>query len=210
MDESPGEERRPDAQWPHLGGERVRAPVGDAAGHGRDGGRARRNDSGAASGGDSGGDVSLGGPDPDVGGPSRAELQDRWRRAVAELDNQRKRYERQLDQVRRTERDRVTAAWLPVLDHLELALQHVAADPAAIVAGVEAVHRQALSVLAGLGYRRLDEAGARFDPNVHKAAQVVADADAEPNTVLAVLRPGYAADTRLLRPAVVTVAGGQE
>jgi molecular chaperone GrpE len=99
-----------------------------------------------------------------VEGPSAAELQDRWQRAVAELDNVRKRYERQLDQARRAERDQVTAAWLPVLDHLELALQHAHADPATIVAGIQAVHKQALDVLAGLGYRRVDEVGARFDP----------------------------------------------
>lgn len=143
-------------------------------------------------------------------GPTAVELQDRWQRAVAELDNVRKRYERQLDQARRAERDRVTAAWLPVLDHLELALQHAHADPATIVAGIQAVHQQALDVLAGLGYRRVDEVGARFDPTVHEAAQVTQDPDAEPNTVVAVLRPGYTTDAALLRPAVVTVAGGRE
>ena len=145
-----------------------------------------------------------------VEGPSAAELQDRWQRAVAELDNVRKRYERQLDQARRAERDRVTAAWLPVLDHLELALQHAHADPATIVTGIHAVHQQALDVLAGLGYWRVDEVGARFDPTVHEAAQVTQDPDAEPNTVVAVLRPGYTTDAALLRPAVVTVAGRRE
>lgn len=145
-------------------------------------------------------------------------LEDRWRRAMAELDNQRKRCERQLEQVGRAERDRVTAAWLPVVDHLELALQHAQADPASIVAGVRAVHVQALDVLLALGYRRLDQVGARFDPTVHDAAQVVQDPEAEPNTVVAVLRPGYAIDSGatdagatdggLLRPAVVTVATG--
>ncbi len=143
-------------------------------------------------------------------GPTSVELQDRWQRAVAELDNVRKRYERQLDQARRAERDRVTVAWLPVLDHLELALQHAHADPATIVAGIQAVRQQALDVLAGLGYRRVDEVGARFDPTVHEAAQVTQDPDAEPNTVVAVLRPGYTTDAALLRPAVVTVAGGRE
>lgn len=136
------------------------------------------------------------------------ELEDRWRRAMAELDNQRKRYERQFEQVRRAERDQVTTAWLPLVDHLELALQHAQADPASIVAGVRAVHDQALGVLVALGYRRLDQVGARFDPTVHEAAQVVVDPDSEPNTIVSVLRPGYAADGGLLRPAVVTVATG--
>lgn len=143
-------------------------------------------------------------------GAGGAELQDRWQRAMAELDNQRKRHERQLDQARRAERDRVAAAFLPVLDHLELARQHAQAEPASIVAGVEAVRHQALDVLTALGYRRVDEVGGRFDPAVHEAAQVVRDADAQPSTVVAVLRPGYTTETAVLRPAVVTVAGGTE
>lgn len=142
------------------------------------------------------------------------DLEDRWRRAMAELDNQRKRCERQLEQVRRGERDHVTAAWLSVVDHLELALQHAQADPASSVAGVRAVHVQALDVLVALGYRRLDQVGARFDPTMHDAAQVVRDPQAEPNTVVAVLRPGYAIDAGAtdggLLPAVVTVATGPE
>ncbi len=158
---------------------------------------------------DASGDTETGAGAGAVEGVSVVELQDRWQRAVAELDNLRKRYERQLDQARRAERDRVTTAWLPVLDHLELALQYAHADPAAIIAGIQAVYQQALDVLAGLGYRRVDEVGAQFDPTVHEAAQVAQDPDAEPNSVVAVLRPGYTTDAALLRPAVVTVAGGR-
>src|SRR4051794_3467304 len=73
-------------------------------------------------------------------GPSVAELEDRWRRAAAELDNVRKRFERQLAEQARTERAGTTAAFLPVLDNLERALRHADADPTAIVAGVRAVH----------------------------------------------------------------------
>jgi molecular chaperone GrpE len=51
-----------------------------------------------------------------------------------------------------------------VLDNLELALRHAQADPAAIVAGVQAVSEQTLAVLSSLGYQRIDEVGARFDP----------------------------------------------
>jgi molecular chaperone GrpE len=143
-------------------------------------------------------------------GPSAAELEDRWRRAVAEQDNLRKRYERQLDQARRAERDRVSAAWLPVLDHLELAVQHAQAEPATIVAGVRAVLAQALEVLRGLGYQRIEDVGAQFDPAVHEAAQVIEDPAAEPNTVVEVLRSGYVGEQSVLRPAVVAVAGGRE
>ena len=106
-------------------------------------------------------------------GPTVAELEDRWRRAVAELDNVRKRFERQLTEQARAERARTAAVFLPVLDNLELALRHAGADPAAIVAGVQAVHAQALDVLGGLGYLRIDPVGERFDPARHEAARLV-------------------------------------
>jgi molecular chaperone GrpE len=95
-----------------------------------------------------------------------------------------------------------------VLDNLELALRHAEADPAAIVAGVQAVHSQALDVLSGLGYRRVDPLGERFDPARHEAAGVVPASDGQaPGTVVEVHRPGYVDGTgALVRAAVVTVA----
>src|SRR3954454_23612612 len=126
-------------------------------------------------------------------GPSAAELEDRWRRAVAELDNLRKRFERQLAESSRAERARTAAAFLPVLDNLELALRHATADPGAIVTGVQAVHQQALDVLAGLGYQRIDPLGERFDPGRHEAARVTSVEGAEAGTVVEVHRPGTSA-----------------
>jgi molecular chaperone GrpE len=140
-------------------------------------------------------------------GPSVAELEDRWRRAAAELDNVRKRFERQLADSVRAERARTAAAFLPVLDNLELALRHASADPAAIVAGVQAVHQQALDVLAALGYQRIVAVGERFDPVRHEAARVTSAEGAEPGTVVEVHRAGYVGPAGMLvRPAVVTVA----
>lgn len=87
-----------------------------------------------------------------------AELEDRWRRALADLDNARKRHARELSQAAAAERRRVCLAWLPVVDHLELALDHADAD-SPFVAGVRAV-REAVGVLASLGFARDDETGA--------------------------------------------------
>lgn len=144
--------------------------------------------------------------------PVVAELDDRWRRAVAEVDNVRKRFERQLTEQVRAERVRTAAAFLPVLDNLELALRHATADPAAIVAGVEAVHAQASAVLAGLGIERIGRAGEPFDPARHEAARVVpADDTVAPGTVVEVTRPGYVDGAgALVRAAVVTVAQAQQ
>ncbi|MEV0932249.1 nucleotide exchange factor GrpE [Streptomyces phaeochromogenes] len=134
------------------------------------------------------------------------EAEDRWRRALADLDNQRKRHARELEREAAAERARTAAAFLPVIDNLELALSHATADPDAIVEGVRAVRDQAVNVLEGLGYPRHAETGVPFDPARHEVVGVVQDPDADPNTVVQVLRPGYGEAERQLRPAAVTVA----
>jgi molecular chaperone GrpE len=141
-------------------------------------------------------------------GPDTAELEDRWRRALADLDNLRKRYARELGRERSAERDLVTAAFLPVLDTIDRALEHAGADPRSIVEGVRTLREQALAVLTGLGYEREDEAGVPFDPARHEVVGVVgADGGAAaPGSVVAVVRPGYGAPGHQLRPAAVTVA----
>ncbi|MDT7753859.1 MAG: molecular chaperone GrpE [Pseudonocardiales bacterium] len=143
--------------------------------------------------------------------PDAAEFEDRWRRALADADNLRKRYRRELSRELAEERERVARAFLPVLDNVELALRHAGADPGSIVEGVRAIHEQALSVLSQLGYPRQDEAGVPFDPARHEVVAVVPpEGDTAPGRVVEVLRPGYGAADRQLRPASVTVAGAPE
>ncbi|WP_042365219.1 nucleotide exchange factor GrpE [Streptacidiphilus neutrinimicus] len=134
------------------------------------------------------------------------EAEDRWRRTLADLDNLRKRHAKELERQAASESARTAAAFLPVIDNLELALSHAAADPGAIVEGVRAVRDQAVNVLERLGYPRHAETGVSFDPAQHEVVGVVQDPDAEPNTVVQVLRPGYGEAERQLRPAAVTVA----
>ncbi|RKS67875.1 molecular chaperone GrpE [Motilibacter peucedani] len=141
-------------------------------------------------------------------GSDLAQMEDRWRRAVADLDNLRKRYARELERERQTERERVTSAFLPILDNIDRALEHAAADPRSIVEGVHALREQALAIVAGLGFQRQDEPGVPFDPTRHEVVGVVdpGDTDVAPGAVAQVLRPGYGASGRQLRPAAVTVA----
>jgi molecular chaperone GrpE len=134
------------------------------------------------------------------------EAEDRWRRTLADLDNLRKRHAKELERQAASERARTAAAFLPVVDNLELALSHAAADPGAIVEGVRAVRDQAVNILERLGYPRHSESGVSFDPARHEVVGVVQDPDADPNTVVQVLRPGYGEAERQLRPAAVTVA----
>ncbi len=155
-----------------------------------------------------GADLSAPAARPPVEGPDAAELEDRWRRALADLDNLRKRYARELTRERTAERDLVTAAFLPVLDTVDRALEHAEADPRSIVDGVRTLREQAMAVLSGLGYQREDAVAVPFDPARHEVVGVVETdgSQAAPGSVVAVLRPGYGAADRQLRPAAVTVA----
>ncbi|MDI9888782.1 nucleotide exchange factor GrpE [Streptomyces sp. HNM0645] len=144
---------------------------------------------------------------PDTGEPAEEleEIRDRWRRSLADLDNLRKRHARELQRERSDERARTSAAWLPVIDNLELALQHAGSDPSAVLEGVKAVRDLAVDVLRGLGYPRYEETGVPFDPARHEVVGVVDDPEAVPNTVVRVQRPGYGEGDRQLRPASVVV-----
>jgi molecular chaperone GrpE len=135
-----------------------------------------------------------------------AQLEDGWRRAAAELDNFRKRCAKDLVRAREQERARTAGGWLPVVDNLELALEHASSDPEHIIEGVRAVHQQALSILAGLGFPRRDDTGKAFDPALHEAIGTVADKELVPGTVAQVVRAGYGPDDEILRPAAVVVA----
>jgi molecular chaperone GrpE len=135
-----------------------------------------------------------------------AEVTDLRLRALADADNARKRC---ADQVRRAASDaraEVAIQWLPVLDNLERALAHAQADPGSIIEGIEHVQRQAVDVLARLGFSRRDDTGAMFDPARHEAVASRAVPDAAPGTVVEVVQPGYGDGDHQLRPARVVVA----
>jgi molecular chaperone GrpE len=137
-----------------------------------------------------------------------ADLEDRLRRALADADNMRKRCERQVADARADERVRVAAAWLPVVDNLERALEHADANSGPVIEGIRVVRDQSVALLGSLGFRRHDETDVAFDPQLHEAVSVVPDGDAPAGTVLQVLHPGYGEGQRQLRPAAVVVAAG--
>lgn len=139
-------------------------------------------------------------------GSELARLEDRWRRAVADLDNLRKRNARELDRERSAERSRVAGAWLPIVDNVERAISHADDRSDAIVVGLRSVLEQALQVLEHLGYPRDAETGVPFDPARHEVVSVVEKTDSPPGTVVDVLRPGYGEGSRQLRPAAVVVS----
>ena len=136
-----------------------------------------------------------------------AEAEDQKLRGLADLDNLRKRCAAQVERAGADARTEVARQWLPVVDNLERALEHAAADPRTIIEGIQAVRRQALGVLASLGFpRRDDDTGATFDPARHEAVAATYDPRVPPGTVVQVVRPGYGEPDRQLRPAQVVVA----
>jgi molecular chaperone GrpE len=129
-------------------------------------------------------------------------------RAMADLDNLRKRFQREVVRERAAERSRVAAEWVPVVDDLDRALDHAAADdsaPSGFAEGLRAVRDHALAVLSRLGFPRFEDLGERFDPSRHEAVGAI-EADAPAGTVVAVVRPGYGTPESVLRPAAVVVA----
>jgi molecular chaperone GrpE len=155
-------------------------------------------------------DAGQGKPNPGPAAPSDAdrigELDDRWRRAVADLQNFRSRFDRELERGRVDERERVLAEWLPVVDDLERALAHADADPTSVVAGLQSILDRSLGITESLGYPRFDETDVAFDPVRHEAiATVESDDPDRAGSVAAVTRPGYGRRDRVLRPASVVV-----
>lgn len=135
-----------------------------------------------------------------------ADLEGRWKRALADLDNLRKRVSRDAGRMRAEERARAAAEWLPVLDNLDRALEHAGTDPISIAEGLRAVHDQALDVLARLGFPRRDDTGTTFDPARHEAVGVLTQEGTPDGTVIHVVQPAYGEGERQLRPALVVVS----
>ena len=127
-------------------------------------------------------------------------------RLLAEMDNQRKRMQRDVDAARRYGVERVLAALLPVVDSLERGLADAAADPAKLRGGVELTLRQLQKALSDQGLETVDPVGQAFDPEQHQAMSVVETGQFDPGTVASVMQKGYRFQDRLLRPALVVVA----
>ncbi len=128
-------------------------------------------------------------------------------RAMAELDNVRKRAQREIDNAQRFALERFAAELLPARDSLELAVQSSAqSDSASLVAGQQATLQLLSKAFDKFSIQRVDPQGAVFDPAMHEAVLAQDSTEVAPGTVLQVLQSGYQLNGRLLRPARVIVA----
>jgi molecular chaperone GrpE len=136
---------------------------------------------------------------------------ERHLRAVADLENFRKRSVREKDELRQFAAGRVLEDLLPVLDNLALGLAAAKApnaDLKTLIGGIEMVGNQLKSALGGHGMKEISPVGQAFDPNQHEAISQQPSADVAEGVVLQVVRIGYSLNGRLLRPASVVVSSG--
>lgn len=127
-------------------------------------------------------------------------------RERAEIENQRKRLQRDLEQARKFANERVLGDLLAVADALTRGLAANAADAATLRAGMELTLKELERVMQAHGLSAIEPVGQPFDAERHQAMSLVDAPGQAPNTVVAVLQKGYLLNERLLRPALVTVA----
>ena len=142
-------------------------------------------------------------------------MRDRLLRTMAEMENVRRRTEREKSDTARYAISNFARDVLTVGDNLRRTIEHVPAEAAAqdpalksFLDGVELTERELLNVLERHGVTRIDPVGQRFDPNCHQAMYEVPNPDVPEGTVVDVMQAGYVIGDRCLRPALVAVAKG--
>ena len=145
-----------------------------------------------------------------------AELKDRLLRTLAEVENVRRRGEREVNDTRVYAVAKFAGDMLGVADNMERALANIPAEKLeaadgtikTLVEGIELTEKEMLRTLEKHGVKKLDPKGERFDPNFHQAMFEVPDPSVPNGTVAQVVQVGYSIGSRVLRPAMVGVARG--
>jgi molecular chaperone GrpE len=145
-----------------------------------------------------------------------AELKDKLLRTLAEMENLRRRTEREVADARVYGIASFARDVLAVGDNMRRAIDAVSADVRtsadpgvkSLLDGVELTERELLKAMEKQNIRKFDPQGEKFDPNLHQAMVEVADPAAPAGTVVQVVQPGYMIGERMLRPALVGVAKG--
>ncbi|MBE6930868.1 MAG: nucleotide exchange factor GrpE [Ruminococcaceae bacterium] len=134
-----------------------------------------------------------------------ADMQDRYKRMLAEYDNFRKRSQKEKESVYDDATIATAAIFLQVLDNLDRALAQPTTDEA-YKKGVEMIHRQFCECLSKLKITEAPGAGEQFDPNIHNAVMHVEDESCDDNTIIEVFQKGFLMGDRVVRHSMVKVA----
>ena len=135
-----------------------------------------------------------------------AENYNNYLRAVADLDNYKKRAAREKAEIIKYGKEDIINDILPFVDSLDRALEHAdSADVQAFKEGIRLIQEQLLSCLKKHGVERIDSVGLDFDPNFHEAMMQVESEDHEENKVVNEVQRGYLLNGRLLRPSKVCI-----
>lgn len=144
-----------------------------------------------------------------------AELKDRLLRVLAELENVRRRAERDLNDMQQYAVAKFAGDMLRVADNMERAIASIPAEARngegalkTLIQGVELTEKEMLRSLEKHGVKKFDPMGERFDPNFHEALFEVPDPSVPSGTVTQVVEAGYSIGSRPLRPAKVGIARG--
>lgn len=145
-----------------------------------------------------------------------ARLKDQLLRSLAEMENMRRRGERDREETAKYAITGFAREMLSVADNLRRALENIPADARAtdemlntLAVGVEATGRELMAIFERFGVRQIEPSGQIFDPNFHQAIAEVPGTGKPAGTVVETMRPGYVIHDRLLRPAMVAVAKGE-
>lgn len=136
------------------------------------------------------------------------ERRDQALRAQAELENQRRRFERELENAHKYAMEKFASEMLEVCDSLEMGLQAAreSQDVDRVIEGVELTLKNLHKVFDKFGIQAEEPTGERFDPERHQAMSMQEDPEQPPNTVVATMQKGYMLQDRVLRPAMVMVS----
>lgn len=133
--------------------------------------------------------------------------------ALADAQNAKKRAEADVQKERKFAIESFVKALIPVVDSLDMALEHTNRDNpdlANTVQGIESTLNLFLKELANFGVQRIDPVGEVFDPNVHQAISMAPTDEVKPNCILSVMQKGFVLNGRVVRPAMVVVAKAKE
>lgn len=130
-------------------------------------------------------------------------------RAMAEVENIRRRTEREVSNAHRYALEKFATALIPVVDSLEQALQLATQHgDVAMREGIALTTKLMIDVLNKYDVQQIDPVGELFDPQYHEAMSMQPSDSAAPNTVLSVFQKGYVLNDRMIRPARVIVVKG--